>query len=171
VMLRAREVHLLDERNTHNMASTSMNPILAAKAGLNNVLTTLLTNRAIADGSIEFLGVNAGQKNTSDIAARFLIAEQVRSAANKNYDNVKKEARDAGILGTEEDYLEGETCTVSSFSGFDITARKSAASEMADTTAVKNVVSKYVPAAKRDQALAECIKERKGAVTISVVVR
>lgn len=154
-------------KGTRQMASQHMNATLNAKAQLHGTLQALASNM---DGGGTPI-IEAGQKNTSDVAARFLIAEQMRSFANKNYDAVKKEARDAGILGDEESYMEGETVTVSSFSGFDITAKKAAGSEMADTTAVKNVISKYVPAAKRETALAECIKPRKGAVTIAVNVR
>lgn len=154
------------------MASKHMNDVLHRKAELQNTLMHLATNKSINvtvnDGTAH---IDAGQKNTADIAARFLIAEQMRSFANKNYDVVKKEAKDAGLFGDEADYVTGETVVLSSFSGFDITAKKASESEYADTTATKNVISKYVPSGKREQALSECIKERKGAVTISVVVK
>lgn len=149
----------------------TMSPILNEKAKLQNLLTKLAKNDAQPTESVTLPAINAGNKNTAPIAAKFLIAEQMRSFANKNYDVVKAEAKEAGILGTDEDYIEGELRTVSSFAGFDITAKKAAATQMPDSAAVRNVISKYVPANKRDQALQEAFKERKGTVTISVNVR
>lgn len=148
------------------MATKGINPILSAKADLAQELKDMANNHI--DG-VEI--VNAGNKNTAPIAARFLIAEQARSFWNKQYDVVKKEAKDAGILGDEADYIEGETVVVSSFSGFDICAKKAAASEMVDKTALLNALNKHVPAAKRQAIIAECVKQRKGAVTISVSVK
>lgn len=147
----------------------SMNPILAAKADLHQLYNKIAGNDMVLAPSLR--QIEAGSKNTAPLAARFLIAEQSRSFWNKQYDEIKKEAREAGILGADEDYVEGETVVTSSFTGFDITAKKAAGSEYADTTATKNVINKYVPAGKREQALAECIKSRKGAVTIAVSIK
>lgn len=151
------------------MASSSINPVLAAKANLNLLFKDVGKNISPFDANQSPL-VDAGQKNTADVAARFLIAEQGRSFWNKQYDVVKKEAKEAGILGEESDYVEGETCVVSSYKGFNITARKAAGSMYIDRTALLNALNKHVPRAKADLVLAECDKERKGAVTIAVSV-
>lgn len=152
------------------MASKGINPILSAKGLIQTIFRRIAENGHVYDDNPNPI-IDAGPKNTASIAARFLIAEQGRSFWNKQYDEVKKEAKNAGILGDEADYLVGETVTVGAFKGFDITAKKANSSEYADTQGTKNVISKYVPESKRETALDECMKERKGAVTIAVSIR
>lgn len=115
--------------------------------------------------------IDAGKKNTAPVAVRFAIAEQGRSYWNKEFEEAKKAAKEAGILGSDDDYVTGETRVVASFSSFDITAKKANASEVVDKTALMNALNKHASASVREKVLSECIKERKGAVTISVALK
>lgn len=148
--------------------ASGANPILLAKATLLGAFKSIAGN---IDPQTQEQIINAGQKNTADIAAKFLIAEQARSYWNKQYETVKADAKEKGILGEDSDYIEGETRVVSSFTGFDITAKKAAGSKQVNRTKLENALNKHTTPAKRDLILAECLEDRKGAVTISVSVK
>jgi hypothetical protein len=115
--------------------------------------------------------IDAGSKNTAPLAVEFAIAEQGRSYWNKRYEEAKKRAKEAGILGTEEDYSEGDTVVTWSSPAFDITAKKARGGEQVTVGAMKSALAKHVPQAKANAVIADCVTEKKGAVTISVAMK
>jgi hypothetical protein len=118
--------------------------------------------------------------NTFGIAYELFVADALRSAANKRYEEAKIEAAKAGVLGDKVEVVkkevkftlpEGSNLTLYSSEHFDITAKVANGSTMLDATALGNELVKKLGPVEALKIIEAASKPRKGATTVSTSMK
>ena len=122
---------------------------------------------------VDFSGtvIPAGNKNTSEAASEFFVADLLRKAAEERFKKAKKEAEEQGILGSEESYVEGETVMAWNSPDFTINVKKGKPSEMIDREAITAAINEALPKEKAAAVLKAGMKPRKGTTTITTAMK
>ncbi len=137
----------------------------------------IITRKAAIQKSLSAIGKKNGsappesKSNTFGLAYELFVASEIRSAANKRYDQAKAAAADAGILD-ESKCVEGSEISTHVNEYFDVTMKKAASSTTLDKAQLKNELSK---AGMKADVIAKVIsaasKPRKGAVTVGFALK
>jgi hypothetical protein len=110
--------------------------------------------------------------NTFSAAWELFVSKELKSAAEKRYDEAKKTAQEQGVLDMEK-AVEGAEVNTYSSEHMDIALKTSASSSTLDKTALKNKLQTVagMSAAEADKIIAAASKPRKGAVNINISLK
>jgi hypothetical protein len=110
------------------------------------------------------------RRNISPALHEFFVAETLRSAVNKRYDEAKKTIIEQA--GIDLPNLEESTQTIAAGNEhFDLLVKKNAGSTTIDKTMLKNSLSKRYGDIIANAIIEEASKPKAGAVTITPVIK
>jgi len=114
----------------------------------------------------------AGNKNTAAEAREFATAQALKKMADSRFKEAEEKARALGILGSEDEYVEGQTRIVYSTPSFDITAKRNKGSKQLDKDLLQAALAEHgISAAKLLEIMTSASKPRKGATQIEVALK
>jgi hypothetical protein len=115
--------------------------------------------------------IPAGNKNTSRAASLYFISGMLVQLANARFKACTAEAHEAGILGSDDDYIEGRTVNTWTCPDFSITAKKSAPRNLLDKDLLLENLTEMVGSKKAADVIKRSMKKGKGAVTITTAMK
>ena len=112
------------------------------------------------------------KRNSFAQAWEFFVARELKGAVEKRYKAAEAVARDAGVLGEEEDYVEGGVVITHSNEYFEIAMKKAQGGTTLDKTMLMNNLARMGWKADRiEELISKSSKPRKGAVTPEIVLK
>lgn len=153
----------------NNLSSVAADMLVATEG------TSIREVRARIEEAFNALGTDAlagtvipaGQKNNSREAADYVIADLLEKLATKRKKEALQAAEKAGVFGTAEDYVQGDTVMVFSDPNFSINVKMGNPSKMIGREEVEAAAEKHF-GKKASEFLEECSKER--AATKQIIV-
>lgn len=122
---------------------------------------------ALGTDTMPETAVPKGTKNNSKEAADYVVADILEKLATARKKACAEAAEKAGVFGSEEDYIEGDTVMVFSDPNFSINVKKGRPSRMIGREEVEAAAEKFLGKRAPD-FLEECMKSR--AATKQIIV-
>jgi hypothetical protein len=141
---------------------TTGTEIIKCKAAIQKALSKIGTTNGTAPPS--------SRRNIFPTLYEFFVADTMRSNINKRYDVAKAQLIE--VTGLNLDELEDSSSQISaSTEHLDLLCKKAAGSSTIDKTMLRNELTKRYGVNTADQIIEASSKPRKGAVTLSAVMK
>lgn len=101
----------------------------------------------------------AGNKNNHKEAAEFALAERLKKLAENRFKKAAEAAKEAGVLGDEDNYRNGETVMVWQCPDFSVSVKSGNPSKQIGKEEVKAAADKFLGRKSAD-FMKECFKDR-----------
>lgn len=136
--------------------------IIQCKAGIQKALSKIGKTNGTAPPS--------SRRNIFPTLYDFFVADTLRSAINKRYDDAKARLIEQQQLDLEA-FPESTQSIEASTEHLDLLVKKNAGSKIIDKTMLRNELSKRYGTDVADEIIEASSKDKKGAVTISAVMK